>query len=355
MASRNLVLLIGALAIIAIAIIYLESLKPAQPVAQQDANSKYPKAPELAGITGYINAPSNLTIASLQGRVVLIDFWTYSCINCIRTLPYLNSWHEKYSRDGLVIIGVHTPEFEFEKDYATVQAAVEKFGIKYAVVLDNNRGTWNAYRNYYWPRKYLIDADGRIRYDHIGEGGYDETEERIVALLSEGKNRPLQLNATKAEATPVDFSKVKTPELYFGNSYRRAQLGNAPLFLSDGQAFSASIPQGSLSGNTPYLEGEWIALQDSVKLASRQGAVELLFTAKNVNIVAGSINSTNLKIYIDGKRVEKQDYCPDAPLGTCKVDRERLYSIVTLPEYGTHRLRIEASGEGFELYTFTFG
>ena len=332
MASRNLVLLIGALAIIAIAIIYLESLKPAQPVAQQDANSKYPKAPELAGITGYINAPSNLTIASLQGRVVLIDFWT-------------NSWHEKYSRDGLVIIGVHTPEFEFEKDYANVQAAVEKFGIKYAVVLDNNRGTWNAYRNYYWPRKYLIDADGRIRYDHIGEGGYDETEERIVALLSEGKNRPLQLNATKAEATPVDFSKVKTPELYFGNSYRRAQLGNAPLFLSDGQAFSASIPQGSLSGNTPYLEGEWIALQDS----------ELLFTAKNVNIVAGSINSTNLTIYIDGKRVEKQDYCPDAPLGTCKVDRERLYSIVTLPEYGTHRLRIEASGEGFELYTFTFG
>src|SRR3989338_3760347 len=231
MASRNLVLLIGALAIIAIAIIYLESLKPAQPVAQQDANSKYPKAPELAGITGYINAPSNLTIASLQGRVVLIDFWTYSCINCIRTLPYLNSWHEKYSRDGLVIIGVHTPEFEFEKDYANVQAAVEKFGIKYAVVLDNNRGTWNAYRNYYWPRKYLIDADGRIRYDHIGEGGYDETEERIVELLSEAKNGKVEMDKGKPNATAVDYRFIGTPEIYFGSLYRRAPFGNAhPLF-----------------------------------------------------------------------------------------------------------------------------
>jgi thiol-disulfide isomerase/thioredoxin len=358
-------LLVVALALIVGSIFYLESLKPKlAPVAgnelpseqqkEDGAFSIYPKAPELAGITGYINAPSNLTIASLRGKVVLVDFWTYTCINCIRTLPYINSWQEKYANDGLVIIGVHTPEFDFEKDYPNVLAAVKNYGIAHPVVLDNDYATWRAYKNSYWPRKYLIDANGKIRYDHIGEGGYDETEQKIVELLSEAKNKKVQVEEGGVNASDTDFSKIRSPEVYLGAAFRRAPLGNAaPLF--PGEEFSAQIPKGELSPNLAYLEGKWTNGNDGVKLNSDSGAVELVFSAKNVNIVAGSANGTNLTIYIDGKRVERQDYCPDAPKGVCGVGGQRLYSVVALPDYGTHRLRMEAVGAGFELYTFTFG
>ena len=146
--------------------------------------SQFRMTPELARISGYINTDP-VTLEELRGNVVLVDFWTYSCINCIRTIPYLNAWHDKYADDGLVIVGVHTPEFEFEKDYNNVKAAVEEFKIQYAVVQDNEKGTWKEYENRYWPRKYLIDNEGYIRYDHIGEGSYAETEKVIQSLLSE--------------------------------------------------------------------------------------------------------------------------------------------------------------------------
>src|SRR5919198_6234078 len=146
--------------------------------------SQFKLAPELTKISGYINSDP-ITLADLRGKMVLVDFWTFSCINCIRTIPYLNAWYEKYADDGLVIVGVHTPEFEFEKDYNNVKAAVEKFGIKYPVALDNEKQTWSAYENRYWPRKYLIDSEGYIRYDHIGEGAYAETEKVIQSLLAE--------------------------------------------------------------------------------------------------------------------------------------------------------------------------
>ena len=162
------------------------------------------------------------------------------------------------------------------------------------------------------------------------------------------------MNKTKPNATAVDFGGIRTPEIYFGNSFRRAPLGNAAQIL-EGQEFDASIPAGDLQPNTPYLEGTWANKADAVRLSSQKGAIELVFTAKSVNIVAGSMNSTLLTISIDGKRVERQDYCPDAPRGVCTVDNQRLYTVVSLPEYGTHRLRIDAQGAGFELYTFTFG
>ncbi len=356
-------MLVVVLAAIIGTIFYIESGKPKRDSPQvtfpsgqnnNDAFSPHPKAPELAGISGYINSPSNLTIASLRGKVVLIDFWTYTCINCIRTLPYVNSWHDKYAKEGLVIIGVHTPEFDFEKKYENVKAAVDKFGIKYPVVQDNSYSTWQAYQNSYWPRHYLIDANGRIRFDHIGEGGYDETEAQIVQLLTEAKNAPVQMNNTKPGAADFNPYGVGTSEIYFGHDFRRAPLGNVqPLYA--GQIFNATIPQGSLTANTPYLEGEWINNADNVQLASATGAVELVFTAKNVNIVAGSANSTNLTIFVDGKRAEKQAYCPDSLNGACSVGRQRLYSLLMLPDYGTHRLRMEAEGTGLQLFTFTFG
>ncbi|VVC02015.1 Thiol-disulfide oxidoreductase ResA [uncultured archaeon] len=338
-----------ALLLIAAAILYLESAKPASPSPQ--AGGQQGSAPELAGIAGYINAPSNLTIASLRGKVVLVDFWAYSCINCIRTFPYLESWHEKYSGYGLVIIGVHSPEFGFEKDYGNVKAAVEKFGIKYPVVLDNSHSTWDAFHNQYWPHGYLIDAKGNIRFDHIGEGGYNETEQQIVQLLSEAKGQAVPMNSTAPNATGVDFGRIQTPEIYFGDSYRRAPLGNAPFSMAEGAEFNATIPAGSLEPNTPYLEGAWINGADAMQLAGGKGAVELAFTAKNVNMVAGSQNGTSVSVFLDGDKAA----CADLGSGACAIREQRLYSLVVLPGYGAHTLRIEANGSGLELYTFTFG
>lgn len=164
--------------------------------------SQFKLAPELTGISGYINTADGqkLTLADLKGKVVIVDFWTYSCINCIRTIPYLNAWYDKYADKGLVIVGVHSPEFEFEKNYDNVKTAVEKFGIKYPVVQDNDKGTWNAYQNRYWPHKYLIDDEGYIRYDHIGEGGYADTEKNNSVT----SGRALGRHGRKRHNRPVD-------------------------------------------------------------------------------------------------------------------------------------------------------
>jgi thiol-disulfide isomerase/thioredoxin len=148
---------------------------------QQVNESQFRKAPEFVQISGYINTPNNnpLTLSSLKGKVVLVYIWTYTCINSIRPMPYIHDWNQKYSDKGLVIVGLHAPEFTFEKNYTNVKAAVQRFGITYPVILDSDHGTWNAYGNQYWPRFYLIDTQGYIRYDHIGEGGYDQTEKAI--------------------------------------------------------------------------------------------------------------------------------------------------------------------------------
>jgi len=350
--------LLAAIVLIMLTIFLIEYSKPPLPSyvapenadsSPQDVYSPFPRAPELSGIKGYINAPSNLTLSSLRGKVVLIDFWTYSCINCIRTLPYLSSWHEKYEKEGLAIIGVHTPEFEFEKDYGNVQAAVEKFSIKYPVVLDSDYATWNAYRNSYWPRKYLIDAQGRIRYNHIGEGGYDETESVIVDLLSEAKNSRVEMNSTKPNATAVDFLFVRTPEIYFGENFRRAPLGNAqPSFA--GEKFIASIP-AQISPDTPYLEGEWVSGNDGITLVSQKGAIELIYSARIANIVAGSSPPAKMRVFLDGSPVN----CADSSKSECTIDSTRLYAASSAQSYGAHRLRLEIEGSGFEIFTFTFG
>jgi len=190
MKTKTIILIILAILIVG-AVYYFESTKVKPNFVQEPSEQlsvkagKYNLAPELRGIVGYINTKEGLQLKDLRGKVVLVDFWTYSCINCIRTLPHLVAWDTQYRDQGLVIVGVHTPEFDFEKDTQNVQAAVEKYGIEYPVVQDNNYATWNAFKNRYWPHKYLIDAEGYIRYDHIGEGGYEETELKIQELLAE--------------------------------------------------------------------------------------------------------------------------------------------------------------------------
>ena len=203
-------------------------------------------SPELKGISGYINTSSEKISQDIEGKVVLYDFWTYSCINCIRTLPHLTAWDEKYSDEGLVIVGIHTPEFEFEKEYDNVVFATEKFGIKYPVIQDNDKEVWNDFQNRYWPRKYIADHEGYIRFDHIGEGAYKETEKVIQTLLEERSNALGNTLEKKELVNLNEFTHAtfRTPELYFGFNFAegRNQLGNEEGF-SKNQIVTYQLPE----------------------------------------------------------------------------------------------------------------
>jgi thiol-disulfide isomerase/thioredoxin len=321
--------------------------------------SQFKLAPELTKITNYINSQP-ITIADLRGKVVLVDFWTYSCINCIRTIPYLNAWHEKYADDGLVIIGIHTPEFEFEKDYNNVKAAVEKFDIKYPIAQDNEKDTWNAYENLYWPRKYLIDTEGYIRYDHIGEGAYAETEKVIQSLLAEraeyiGGNVTFDQSISNPESQQsVDSNRINTPELYFGYEYSRVPLGNSEGY-NPNQVVKYTIPDDSkIVPNRIYLAGEWKNNGDHMELQSEVGRIVLSYSAKAVNIVAGG--GGELHILEDNSKLDERSSGTDiSEDGTVKIDGQRLYNIAGHEQYGNHDIAIEVVGRGFQIYTFTFG
>ncbi|MEW6035739.1 MAG: redoxin family protein [Candidatus Micrarchaeota archaeon] len=362
--AENPIALAIVLFLIASAILLLLSLRPsALPPGSADAEGPaksglYQKAPELSGIEGYVNAPEGFSLADAKGKVVLIDFWTYSCINCIRTLPYLTAWDEKYRDKGLVIVGVHTPEFEFEKDYPNVLAAAEKFGIKYPVVLDNSYSTWQAYGNHFWPHKYLIDSDGFIRYDHIGEGGYEETETEIQKLLAERDAKAEMgglVSENITERTPAGFT---TPEIYLGYSYalpRGQDIGNIG-GLRPGETADYALP-ASFQPHAAYLEGTWKSGPEYVELASDEGVVVLVYRAKNVNIVAEG-NST-ITITLDGTVPQAEVIGSDGILeggrAEFNVTDERLYEIVDDEGYFEKTLVMNVRGKGFRLYTFTFG
>jgi thiol-disulfide isomerase/thioredoxin len=323
--------------------------------------SQFRKAPEFKGITSYINT-NQTKLSDLKGKVLLVDFWTYSCINCIRTLPYLVDWNQKYSDKGLVIVGVHSPEFEFEKNINNVKQAVTRFGIKYPVLLDNDHGTWNAYQNSYWPRKYLVDSDGYIRYDHIGEGGYAETENAIKSLLAERSNQQgleiSDLNKTKlivSGAPSVDLNQIKSPELYFGYQYARAQLGNIQGFNPE-KTVNYTIPGSNLESNVIYLQGLWKNNPDSMELVGSNGKIMLAYSAKSINIVAGGKGEAI--VMEDGKGNQTNNTFKGNDVdaeGRLIVDGQRLYNIADHANYGNHEIEIAARGPGLKVYTFTFG
>lgn len=323
--------------------------------------SQFRKAPEFKGITSYINT-NQTKLSDLKGKVVLVDFWTYSCINCIRTLPYLVDWNQKYSDKGLVIVGVHSPEFEFEKNIDNVKQAVTRFGIKYPVLLDNDHQTWNAFQNSYWPRKYLVDSDGYIRYDHIGEGGYAETENAIKSLLAERSNQQgfeiSNLNQTKLNvpgAPSVDFNQIKSPELYFGYQFARAQLGNIQGFNPE-KTVNYTIPGSNLEPNVIYLQGSWKNNPDSMELVGSNGKIMLAYSAKSINIVAGGKGEAIVKEDGKGNQTNNTFKGNDVDAkGMLTVDGQRLYNIADHTNYGNHQIEIAARGPGFKVYTFTFG
>jgi thiol-disulfide isomerase/thioredoxin len=325
---------------------------------------RYPQAPELVSPDGYINTPrlssgqaGPITIGEFRGKnPVLIDIWTYSCINCQRTLPYLRSWYEKYEDKGLVIIGVHTPEFAFEKVQANVEKAVADFGLNYPVVLDNDYKTWNAFGNRFWPRKYLIDIDGYIVYDHAGEGQYEEAERAIQKVLEERAARLGSDMGAVAISKPqgvveVDYTQLRSPEIYFGSA-RNERLGNGKQGVAGTQTLE--IPS-SIVGNTLYLGGVWNLTPEYAQSMSRGAKIVFKYGAKNVYFVARADAPTVLKVMRDGEMLGSARGTDVSVDGTVTVGADRLYHLVGDTEYGVHTLEIEIEEAGLEAYTFTFG
>jgi len=319
--------------------------------------SQFKRAPDLKGIAGYINTMPNELEGKIKGKVVLYDVWTYSCINCIRTLPFITAWDEKYSDLGLLIIGIHSPEFEFEKDINNVKMAVTKHGINYPVVLDNDKETWDAFENRYWPRKYIADHEGFIRYDHIGEGGYQETENIIQKLLQErADSMEMEISVTGdlVQINEFEHSWLRTPELYFGYDFAagRNQLGSPEGFRPN-QDVTYSIPESKQLHNF-YLDGTWKNLEGSMKLVSDTGSILLLYSGKEVNIVTA--NEADLQIFIDGEIIDSSIAGKDVRTeGRAHVNHDGLYNIVNSEIPEQHLLQILIDDPGFEIFTFTFG
>lgn len=300
-----------------------------------------PKAPQIVNPSGFINTNGKpITISEFKGKkVVLLDIWTYSCINCQRTLPYVESWYEKYKDKGLVVIGLHTPEFAFEKVKSNVEEATRKFGLTYPIVMDNDFATWTAYGNQYWPRKYLISDEGEIVYDHIGEGGYEETELAIQKALSEIKGEVVDEGITKPKnVISVDSSKVESPEVYFGAS-RNKYFANGSIGVTGDQ--SLVLPK-SISLNKLYLDGVW-GFTSEYATARTSGKIIFKYSAKNVYMVASSDMGVNVNILVDGKIVK-----------TLFIKSNQLYNIVEGLDYGEHTLEIDTV-PGLNAFTFTFG
>jgi cytochrome c biogenesis protein CcdA/thiol-disulfide isomerase/thioredoxin len=299
------------------------------------------RAPEIQGTQRWFNTPGQrpLSLAGLRGRVVLIDFWTYSCINCIRTLPALKSWDRRYRRDGLTIVGLHAPEFPFERDAENVRGAVERNALRYPVAQDNDFATWNAYGNQYWPAKYLIDARGRVRYAHFGEGAYEETERAIRLLLAEAGREQL----AKPASARVDTGLAgATPESYLG--YERAErfLNGVPTRGTTRFRLAAGATQGLPLHHLAY-EGEW-RVGTSSATAVDDARLHLRFFARRVFLVLGSrAGPANVRIAVDGQQRR-----------TLRVTSHRLYEITGLREPGEHLLTL-AFERGTEAYAFTFG
>ena len=321
----------------------------------QDSGIK--KAPNLVGISDYLNTTPEKLSKDMENKVILYDIWTYSCVNCIRTLPYITAWDEKYTDQGLLIIGIHSPEFEFEKNAENVQVAIEKYGIDYPVVLDNDMKTWKAFENNYWPRKYIADHQGNLRYDHIGEGGYKETEKIIQQLLEE-RSKAMKIEAMSSTSLvsieEFEHTLFRSPELYFGYKFaqNRNQLGSEEGF-QHGKIVKYHEPN-NIKLNKFYPVGNWNNLEDSMELTETNGSIKVSYTAKEVNIVTE--NYAELEIFIDGIPLTKEHQGTDIVEGNkLKVVNPGMYNIVSDETSSTHIMEIKIQGEGFRIFTFTFG
>jgi cytochrome c biogenesis protein CcdA/thiol-disulfide isomerase/thioredoxin len=308
------------------------------------------RAPDFTGNDSWINTPGGraLSLKDLRGKVVLVDFWTYTCINCIRTFPALRAWHERYAGDGLVIVGVHTPEFAFERERENVETAVRDNDIRYPVAQDNGYETWSAWGNQYWPAKYLIDADGQVRYTHFGEGDYGETEEAIRALLEEAGRAPGAPRGP-TRTTSADIG-VATPETYLGSARAQGFTESPALGLHD-----YSAPEGALPPSRFALDGAWEVGEER---ATAAGGSEIRArpVARDVYLVMSSRDAQprRVEILLDGEPLPPRAAGADVRDGAVTVREERLYRLVSLPGAGEFGLTLRLA-PGVSAYAFTFG
>ncbi len=309
-------------------------------------------APALAA-KGWINSPP-LTAANLTGKVVLYDFWTYSCINCVRTFPYVRAWYDRYRADGLVVIGVHSPEFDFEKVHSNVANAVKKLDVTWPVALDDDMTIWDAFKNQYWPADYVADRTGHIRYTHFGEGDYNNTENVLRTLLGVPASSPRADKGVKAETAsgvPVN------PETYLGagNSQRPSQIG-AQSGVHEYPTDATPAPP------TVALEGKWNGEQERVTSASVGAAIALGMHAQSVNLVLASATGKPMDVIVtlDGRPIPVNERGANIHVDATgrtvvTVTDPDMYRLVAAPAVEDHQLRIVAEQTGLEAYDFTFG
>jgi Thioredoxin like C-terminal domain/AhpC/TSA family len=293
--------------------------------------------PEFVGVDGWLNTDGPLTMAGLRGKVVLVEFCTYTCINWRRTLPYVNRWHSEYEARGLQIVGVHTPEFGFERTRAYVESAIRELGVRYPIVQDNDYRTWDAWRNRYWPSFYLLDGDGQVRLVRNGEGHSQEIEGAIRSLLGLAP-----AGAQEHPADDADLSRVGTPEIYFGSAHPTPQdRAQSPW---QGEAAYAFTQSGGPELNEYQLDGSWAREEEALVLRSPRGRVRVRFSAAKANLVAGASQPVPVRVSVDGGGARM-----------IEVSVPTLYTLLDSDGYGAHLLELESLTPGLSLFSATFG
>ena len=313
----------------------------------------------FAGATSWLNSPP-LTAAGLRGKVVLVDFWTFTCVNWLRTLPYVRAWATKYKDQGLVVVGVHTPEFSVEHDVANIRRAVEAMRIEYPVAVDSDYGVWRAFDNAYWPAVYLADAQGRIRYHHFGEGEYEQTERAIQQLLMEagasGVGSDLVSPEPRGTEVAADWSNVKSGESYVG--YEKAELFASPGGIVRDRPHAYAEPS-KWALNRWALTGEWAVGREIAAAEKPKARIAYRFHARDVNLVMGSGapgRAARFRVRIDGKAPEMSHGTDVDAQGNGTVTEPRLYQLIRQPKPIEDRLfEIEFLDPGVETFCFTFG
>jgi cytochrome c biogenesis protein CcdA/thiol-disulfide isomerase/thioredoxin len=316
--------------------------------------------PSLGGATAWLNSPP-LDAAALRGKVVLVDFWTYSCINCLRSLPYIKSWYERYKDHGLVVIGVHAPEFAFEKDEANVSRAIKELGIYYPVAMDNNYAIWRGFDNHYWPAHYFIDGTGKIRSHHFGEGDYEESEQTIRELLTAAgfTNLPAaggEVRGASGVQAAADMDSDESPETYVG--YARAKSFVSLGGFTEDRAKSYALPP-SLALNDWGLSGKWTVGGQQAELDTAGGRVVFRFVARDLHLVLGPGNGgkpVRFKVRMDGADPGASHGVDTDATGNGVVTEQRLYQLIRQAgDVGEHTFSIEFMDSGVQAYAFTFG
>ncbi|SDI70648.1 cytochrome c biogenesis protein DipZ [Paraburkholderia phenazinium] len=338
-------------------------MRAAQPVSETTPPLPVEgQLPSLNGAVQWLNSPP-LTAQSLRGKVVLVDFWTYSCINCLRSLPYVNAWAQKYKDQGLVVIGVHAPEFAFERNIDNVKKATHDLGVDYPVAIDNNYAIWRSFNNEYWPAHYFVDAQGRIRYHHFGEGDYEQSEKVIQQLLAEAGHAsatsvPTGLTSTRVKGVEVaaDNSDMRSPETYIG--YARAENFVSPGGEAEDKQHSYAAPaQPTL--NEWGLDGKWRVGAEYATLSAASGGIVYRFHARDLHLVLGPDKdgkAVRFRVSIDGAAPGTAHGSDVSPDGMGTVTEERLYQLVRQTgDVKDHTFSIEFLDPGVEAYSFTFG